>query len=681
GRMGLDKEYETVSKILSKAQRRCERGWSFFTLQVDAPLLSVYWGLQGQGLALNPPADIHYQFLAHSIDPERLRMAIAENVEVPGLAELFRRNHGREGQLGAYCPEMDRLVLLKRLYNRAQVKTFDDSRTLPFSKETVFFTSRSKSHGVFALKANHDSEHPMQILFPLKQTKQSRSFDFTRGPFDLELMNLDGDQKLESAGSFLTLVAQGTASDKKFGKSKLKPGVFPLLGETEYRLQQVTALSELADEMALGLKGSEFEQIVPELFASLGHTGPDLDEETVLDLLYRIRTQAVPDSLLLQINLAEAARAIYRYLGGLGDKFPKVAKLAEKIQKRYNTSGLRVRDLQALTGGVAFDVHAVQGRISILQIHAVEPPKIMVAFPPDVDHVREEVKEYRKYLKEQNRILDKGDESPSDRATLEYLEKLLEERLHLAEERERLADLLNDLDLSGPMEDKGDLPFHMKLPYWLRRTVEFLRIPDLVEWFRSKFGGRKSESSSLPAGVSAWFLLPLAALLLAGAGFVGYNAMGDSSDSSIVSSIKGWFQEDPGANSQDLVILNGENGQPDNALRIAPPGGIQENGRVPGEENVVATDQEIFQFSDLLARRNGFAPLRGENPDLRNPDLVFPGDKLNLPDGRILQITPGQYIWDVARKQYRKDMARLQILDKQIHTLGAEYQKKKSLIS
>ena len=154
--------------------------------------------------------------------------------------------------------------------------------------------------------------------------------------------------------------------------------------------------------------------------------------------------------------------------------------------------------------------------------------------------------------------------------------------------------------------------------------------------------------------------------------------MGDSSDSSIVSSIKGWFQEDPGANSQDLVILNGENGQPDNALRIAPPGGIQENGRVPGEENVVATDQEIFQFSDLLARRNGFAPLRGENPDLRNPDLVFPGDKLNLPDGRILQITPGQYIWDVARKQYRKDMARLQILDKQIHTLGAEYQKKRA---
>ena len=119
----------------------------------------------------------------------------------------------------------------------------------------------------------------------------------------------------------------------------------------------------------------------------------------------------------------------------------------------------------------------------------------------------------------------------------------------------------------------------------------------------------------------------------------------------------------------------------DPALSIAAPGGIQENQNVPGEENVEVNDQEVFQFSDLLARRNGFAPLRQQNPDLRNPDLVFPGDRLNLPDGRILQITPGEYIWEIARKQYRKDMARLQILDRQVRILGQEYQKKKSLMS
>ena len=193
-------------------------------------------------------------------------MVIAENAELPGLGELFRRSNILEKQIGTYCPEMERIIHLKRMYNRAQVKTFDDSRTLPFSKETVFFVSRSKSHAVFALKANHEAEFPMQIIFPLKRSaKQSRSFDFTRGPFDLEILSLAEGQKFEGAGSYLTLVAEGNAIPKKFEKSSLKEGVFPLLPESEYQLQQVISLSSLADEMLLGLKGSEFEQTIPEL--------------------------------------------------------------------------------------------------------------------------------------------------------------------------------------------------------------------------------------------------------------------------------------------------------------------------------------------------------------------------------------------------------------------------------
>ena len=695
GRVGLDKEYDQVSKILSKQDRKMEHGWSFFPLQTEGDLLSVYWGLQGKGLALNPPVDIHYHFLANSIDPERLQMVIAENAELPGLAEQFRRSNALERQFGAYCPEMERIIHLKRMYNRSQVKTFDDSRTLPFSKETVFFASRSKSHGVFALKANPDSEFPMQVIFPLKRGKQSRSFDFTKGPFDVELMNLDEGQKFEGAGSFLTLIAPGNASPKKFGKSKLKDGVFPLLQESEYRLQQIVNLSNLADELSLGLKGSEFEQTVPELFTSMGQTGPNLDEETVLDLLYRLRTQAVPENLLLRINLGEATRVLHAYLSMLKDKFPKVAKLAEKVYKRYRTSGIKVLDLEALSGSVAFDIYAVQGRVSMIQVRPVHPPKIAIVFPPAIDTIKAEQKEYRKYLKEQNRILDKGDESPADRATLEFLEKLLEERLHLAEERERLGDLLQDLDLSGPVEDKGDLPFHMKLPYWLRRTFEFLRIPDFVEWVKSLFGGGAREKRSLNTGISAWMILPLAALLagLLGLGIYSYSG----SSGGPLALVKGWFSQTfgesaEGTSNEETVFLTGEPGEEQNemmgelaaiepALSIAAPGGIQENRAVPGEENVEVTDGEVFQFSDLLARRNGFAPLREQNPDLRNPDLVFPGDTLNLPDGRILQITPGEYIWEIARNQYRKDMARLQILDQQVRNLGAQYQKKKMLMS
>ncbi len=694
GRMGLDREYEQVSKILSKQDRKMEHGWSFFPFQTDGESLSLYWGLQGRGLALNPPVDVHYHCLAHSIDPERLQMVIADTAEQPGLAEQYRRNNALERPFGAYCPEMERMIHLKRMYNRAQVKTFDDSRTLPFSKDTVFFASRSKSHGVFAMKANPDAEFPMQIVFPLQKGKQSRSFDFTKGPFDLELMRLEEGQKFESAGSYLTLIGRGNAAPKKYSKAKLTDGVFPLLSESEYRLQQVVNLSNLADEVSLGLKGSEFEQTVPELFSLMGQSGPNLDEEAVLDLLYRIRTQAIPDNLLLRINLGEATRALHNYLGTLKDKFPKVAKLSEKVYKRYKTSGLKVRDLEALEGAVAFDIYAIQARLSILQVRPIQPPRIAIVFPPEIDTIKAEQKDYRKYLKEQNRILDKGDESPADRATLEFLEKLLEERLHLAEERERLGDLLQDLDLSGPVEDRGDLPFHMKLPYWLRRTFEFLRIPEFVEWVKGLFGGGSSrEKGSLTTGLSAWLLIPVAAVLIGLLGLGIYSA-GDQGDGSntVVTMVKGWFSgddtaEDPEEGTVYLTDSSSDGpGTPevaglDPALSIAAPGGIQENRNVPGEENVVVNDQEVFQFSDLLARRNGFAPLRQQDPELRNPDLVFPGDRLNLPDGRILQITPGEYIWEIARKQYRKDMARLQILDRQVRILGQEYQKKKSLMS
>ncbi|MEQ8349906.1 MAG: hypothetical protein RH862_00380 [Leptospiraceae bacterium] len=692
GRMGLDREYEQVNKILSKQGRRMEHGWSFFPLQTDGDMLSVYWGLQGKGLALNPPVDVHYHFLANAIDPERLQMVIAETAELPGLAEQFRRNNTLERQFGAYCPEMERIIHLKRMYNRAQVKTFDDSRTLPFSKETVFFCSRSKSHGAFAMKANPEAEYPMQIIFPLQKGKQSRSFDFTKGPFDLEIMRLEEGQKFEGAGSYLTLIGRGHASPKKFSKSKLKGAAFPLLSGSEYRLQQIVNLSNLADELSLGLKGSEFEQTVPELLSLMGQSGPNLDEEAVLDLLYRIRTQAVPDNILLRINLGEATRAVHSYLGTLKDKFPKVAKLSEKVFKRYSTDKLKVRDLEALEGAVAFDVYAVQARISILQVRPVHAPRIAIVFPPEIDTIKAEQKEYRKYLKEQNRILDKGDESPSERATLEFLEKLLEERLHLAEERERLGDLLQDLDLSGPVEDKGDLPFHMKLPYWLRRTFEFLRIPEFVEWVKGLFGGGSNrEKGSLTTGLSAWLLIPLAAVLLGLLGLGLYATTdNETGENSVVTMVKGWFSSDEAPESEDPLYLTDSSstdpGTPevaglDPALSIAAPGGIQENRTVPGEEDVQVTDQEVFQFSNLLARRNGFAALREQDPDLRNPDLVFPGDRLNLPDGRILQITPGEYIWEISRKQYRKDMARLQILDRQVRNLGQEYQKKKSLMS
>jgi len=50
---------------------------------------------------------------------------------------------------------------------------------------------------------------------------------------------------------------------------------------------------------------------------------------------------------------------------------------------------------------------------------------------------------------------------------------------------------------------------------------------------------------------------------------------------------------------------------------------------------------------------------------------VLPGEQLVLPDGRLLHIQPKQYIYDIAAVEYRRDMARIQILEGQIHNIAS----------
>lgn len=104
------------------------------------------------------------------------------------------------------------------------------------------------------------------------------------------------------------------------------------------------------------------------------------------------------------------------------------------------------------------------------------------------------------------------------------------------------------------------------------------------------------------------------------------------------------------------------------------PGAVQPDEPVAGEEGVEATPAEVYSYANALAIKNGFAPLAGGTADQKNPDHVVPGERLVLPDGRILQLTTGQYIYDIAGRQYRRDMARIRLLDQQARGLVAVWQ-------
>lgn len=488
GKIDIDREYDLINRALLKREKRAEKGISFVPLGPGEQGVSLYWNFHGEGLLMNGPADIHYKLFLNAIDPENLSMAIASSPYNPGLVELLRRKNTTEGQAGVFCLDAEKLVQVKKMYQQAQVKIFDDSRTLPFSKDTVFFTSRTRSHAILAPKLRDEAEAPVQILFPLGGKKQSKAFDFTKGPFDLELLPLHnkGDLK-DVSGSFLTLFQEGDIADNKFQSISLEPGAFPVVEDCEYVLAQAMDYAEVADALGHGLRGTVFEEPVRELFTLMSGSISKESIESIEGCLYIIRTQAVPDDIRTLINLGEAMRIAEPRLSALQQLNPKIPRLARDVAKRYSPSKLKVKDVLELQGHALFGVHFVAGKATMLQVDILEPEPVQIVLPPEVDYVKEQEKEYRKYLKAQNKVLDKGDEMPAYRAALELVEKLFEERLRIDMDRQRLADVLAELETPvTTSEESSDLPFYMKVPYWLRKVLEFLKIPELVALFKGE---------------------------------------------------------------------------------------------------------------------------------------------------------------------------------------------------
>ncbi len=102
--------------------------------------------------------------------------------------------------------------------------------------------------------------------------------------------------------------------------------------------------------------------------------------------------------------------------------------------------------------------------------------------------------------------------------------------------------------------------------------------------------------------------------------------------------------------------------------------------QIQGEESVELLAAEVFVYADALAKRNGFFGLRnGRNSpgDLRDPNLVFPGDRLILPDGRLVNVQPGETIWKLSGEHYKKDFARLRLVIEDSQRIASHLEKKK----
>lgn len=520
-RLGMDREYALMSKVLAKSVQPASKGFGFIPFASEEHC-SALWNFNGSLLFNEPVPEYHYRLFEIGIDPDRVSMGISGSVYQPGLIELMRRADVTGRVVGISAPDSEKLGLVKRIFNFAQPKFFSEGGALPLARTVSFFESRTRSHGAFVFRTREDAEHPVQVLFPFLKTKPSRSFDFVKGPYDLEMTVVDDASQLKEEGAAqATLLSRGMIAEKAWKKLSLGQGQYPAVPGCEYQFRQVLSTDEWSDAARAVLAGTEFEAPVLDI---IGNIAMATDLTAIRDSLYIIRTQRVPRDPVLLLNLSGILNALYRTLSRLTVEDRTVIDLAAKVASRFNASKLRIGDLDAYAGALRFDIIVMNGLYTVLLAHQAAPKfHIQIEYPPSPDSVLEVEKEYRKYLKSQQKIVDKVG-TAEDRAAIEMIEKLFEEALFHGRERQRLQHLFEALQLGAvDVNAREGLPFYMKLPYWLRVVVQTLRIPEMVDWFAGLkdrfFAGKRPSVPGTPMqGKAALILLGLGLLLAAGFG-------------------------------------------------------------------------------------------------------------------------------------------------------------------
>ncbi|MFP4329952.1 MAG: hypothetical protein ACLFP6_04465, partial [Spirochaetaceae bacterium] len=59
---------------------------------------------------------------------------------------------------------------------------------------------------------------------------------------------------------------------------------------------------------------------------------------------------------------------------------------------------------------------------------------------------------------------------------------------------------------------------------------------------------------------------------------------------------------------------------------------------------------DVIIFVNRVAEINGYEPLGAVAPDDRDPDWIFPGNRLELPDGSVRVVQRGDTMWDISRE-------------------------------
>ena len=653
GRIGIEREYSLLEEALSKQSCRLERTdkrsfiWLGRENSIDAKRPFLYWNLRNSGVLVNPCFNYHQVLFEERINSRRARGFLSYSGQEPGFVEGIRHQDALQEAVSFFSANEDIASSFKKIYPNTKLLVFHDSNPVPFVSDTNFFVSRSKSHAAFTWRFHPEAEQITQFLFPLGGPRPRRAFALIRAPHDVEVQVIDSRDDFKNSLAHIALQIPGDYSRLLFESRRLRSGAYPLVPHKEYILHESLDPKDFTAQILKNLQGISGYELLHN-FLKL-HLGTRLSPAVLNKVLKTLRKVKVPfQNFTARHNLW----SYFQFIKSL----PVYENSYTRRQKRslafffskfspFQISYSKWLSLESQP--IEFHIFLLGGSQAFLFTREIEVASIVYKLPPPLAQLSKEPRVYARQLRIWERNLGRYGDPGGFRYALETLSKIYEENLRLLEERKRLYSLIESLGLTLG-RDAETREASTALGLWANFVQLGKNLNHSVVSAMEKigFGGVVGNLSASFLRIAPISLL-LALLLFGMVKTLGYftegiSALGDS--------------------SREIV-----------ATRLAAPESLQNDDSVPGEEDVEASIAEISQYVNVLAQTNGFRSIRtGEIQEGTNPrdiDLVFPGDRLFLPDRRITNIEKGEHVWEIAREHYRKDFARIQIMQRQIYAL------------
>lgn len=103
---------------------------------------------------------------------------------------------------------------------------------------------------------------------------------------------------------------------------------------------------------------------------------------------------------------------------------------------------------------------------------------------------------------------------------------------------------------------------------------------------------------------------------------------------------------DPDEDAGEIAADEGGSGT---ARSEASEGTPEEEIVVVGNGGFEVTVVDVLLFVNRVARLNGYDPIGSISPDGRDPDWIYPGNRIELPDGTVHTVQRGDTLWGISR--------------------------------